>query len=74
MKPYPYLPGVPAAGHISRGFWHPGKPDGCPKCEPPGRFARCKNGERVSQCYHVPRCENIPGHGFGRIEPEGDQA
>lgn len=36
MKAYPYIPGVPAAGHIaSGGFWHPGRIDGCPKCEPP---------------------------------------
>ena len=45
-----------------------------PQSEPQGRFVKCKNGERVSQCYHVPRCENIPGHGFGQIEPKGDQA
>lgn len=24
------------AGHISsRGYWHPGRAEGCPKCEPP---------------------------------------
>ena len=41
MKPFPYIPGVPAAGHISRGFWHPGAIDGCGKCDTPktgGRF------------------------------------
>ena len=28
------MPGVPAMGHISpRGFWHPGSPEGCVKCE-----------------------------------------
>jgi hypothetical protein len=26
------MPGVPAAGHIAGGFWHPGRIDGCPKC------------------------------------------
>ena len=31
--PWPYLPGVPAAGHItSGGWWHPGRIEGCPKC------------------------------------------
>lgn len=35
MKPYPYMPGVPAAGHIYNGYWHPGKIDGCPKCPKP---------------------------------------
>lgn len=27
------MPGVPAMGHVARGYWHPGKADGCPKCE-----------------------------------------
>ena len=28
------MPGVPAVGHISpRGFWHPGSPEGCVKCQ-----------------------------------------
>jgi hypothetical protein len=34
-KAYPYMPGVPAAGHIYNGFWHPGRIDGCPKCPTP---------------------------------------
>lgn len=30
----PMIPGVPAAGHVTGGgFWHPGKEDGCVKCE-----------------------------------------
>jgi len=34
MRAWPYLPGVPAAGHVtSHGAWHPGRIDGCPKCE-----------------------------------------
>ena len=34
MTAWPYMPGAPAAGHItSGGFWHPGNIDGCPKCE-----------------------------------------
>lgn len=29
------MPGVPAAGHLTRGgFWHPGRAEGCAKCEP----------------------------------------
>lgn len=31
---YPMIPGVPAAGHVSRGFWHPGPEQGCQKCAP----------------------------------------
>lgn len=32
MKGWPFIPGVPAAGHIARnGFWHPGSIDNCPK-------------------------------------------
>lgn len=35
-KSWPYMPGVPAAGHVTaKGFWHSGAADGCPKCEPP---------------------------------------
>lgn len=27
--------GVPAMGHFSKsGYWHPGAPDGCVKCDP----------------------------------------
>ena len=33
MPAHPLDPGVPAAGHISsRGYWHPGRIDGCVKC------------------------------------------
>lgn len=38
MKPHLHLPGVPAAGHISRGYWHPGRIDGCLKCTPTAGF------------------------------------
>lgn len=34
MKPYAFIPGVPAGGHISGGHWHPGHIAGCPKCPP----------------------------------------
>jgi predicted DNA-binding transcriptional regulator AlpA len=31
---YPLVPGLPVAGHVTtRGFWHPGRADGCAKCE-----------------------------------------
>jgi hypothetical protein len=33
MKAWPYIPGVPAAGHVtSGGAWHPGPIANCPKC------------------------------------------
>ena len=57
----PIMPGVPPAGHLSdRGFWHPGKEDGCPKCEPP-------NGPRVftvhaSDVARCPRHSLSPHH------------
>jgi hypothetical protein len=35
MTTYPFIPGVPAAGHIARGYWHPGRAENCAKCEPP---------------------------------------
>lgn len=39
-------------------------------------FERCSNGDRVSQCYHWPRCRKVIGHGFGRMVPAapGDEA
>jgi hypothetical protein len=30
-----HVPGVPAYGHMHRGFWHPGSEDRCPKCPQP---------------------------------------
>jgi hypothetical protein len=35
MTAYPMMPGVPAAGHVNGGAWHPGQVDGCVKCPPP---------------------------------------
>lgn len=36
MRAWPYMPGVPAAGHVTaRGWWHPGRIEGCAKCPPP---------------------------------------
>lgn len=38
MKAWPYMPGVPAAGHITAGgYWHPGGIDNCTKCADPPR-------------------------------------
>lgn len=35
MRAWDYMPGVPAAGHVtSGGAWHPGGARGCRKCEP----------------------------------------
>jgi hypothetical protein len=31
MIVFPYIPGVPAAGHIAAGHWHPGPPETCTK-------------------------------------------
>lgn len=34
----PFMPGVPAAGHLdARGYWHPGSMSGCSKCAPANR-------------------------------------
>ena len=41
---YDYMPGVPAAGHVTGGgSWHPGRAEGCPKCEPDDRLERYRN-------------------------------
>jgi hypothetical protein len=33
MNGYPVMPGVPSAGHVTRGgWWHPGREEICPKC------------------------------------------
>ena len=35
------IPGVPAAGHITaKGYWHPGRIEGCVKCEVPKKGGR----------------------------------
>lgn len=34
VRPYQFIPGVPAGGHIAGGFWHPGAIDNCPRCHP----------------------------------------
>lgn len=47
MKAWPAVPGVPAAGHVTaRGSWHPGRVEGCAKCEPPRRRS---TGHAVSE-------------------------
>jgi hypothetical protein len=36
MRTHPFIPGVPAAGHVTGGgAWHPGRAEGCPKCPAP---------------------------------------
>lgn len=37
MRAHYWRPGVPAAGHIAGGYWHPGRIDGCRKCPQPRR-------------------------------------
>ncbi len=32
---YPVMPGVPAMGHVAKGFWHAGAERTCTKCHPP---------------------------------------
>lgn len=32
MVTFSAVPGFPAGGHITRGTWHPGRGDDCPKC------------------------------------------
>jgi hypothetical protein len=41
---WPYLRGVPAAGHITRrgGYWHPGNGATCARCNP--KTERRKDG------------------------------
>jgi len=40
MKSFPYMRGVPAAGHITLhgGYWHPGAEDNCSRCNPRHEF------------------------------------
>jgi hypothetical protein len=45
VKPYPYMPGVPAAGHISGGYWHPSGIEGCPKCPSSRATHRNRRGQ-----------------------------
>lgn len=47
MRAYPVYPGVPAAGHVAGGFWHPGQADGCVKCEPPDLAWRRRAAEHL---------------------------
>lgn len=40
MRPYQYVPGVPSAGHIANGSWHPSGVGGCVKCDTRTRTER----------------------------------
>lgn len=54
----PMVPGVPAAGHLTDGgFWHPGRAEGCVKCEPPRTFTVTR--QDVDRC---PRRSLLPSH------------
>jgi hypothetical protein len=41
---WPVMPGVPAAGHLARGYWHPGRAPGCPKCGDTGTELAARAG------------------------------
>ena len=56
MNAVPVVPGVPAAGHLARGFWHPGPADGCAKCPPPPRPV----SRETSPEPDAPCCRRLP--------------
>jgi len=56
---YDFIPGVPAAGHVSRGYWHPGRAEGCVKCEPAKPRIFTINKSDVDRC---PRRSLSPYH------------
>jgi len=37
-----YMPGVPAMGHLARGFWHSGAEAVCEKCHPTPPIRWCQ--------------------------------
>lgn len=52
------MPGVPSMGHVTvGGFWHPGKAEGCVKCESPRTFSI-----RRSDVQRCPRKSLAPSH------------
>lgn len=57
MKAWPFMPGVPAAGHItSSGHWHPRGVNGCSKCQPPPtlRYVLCeRNSATPTSAVHI---------------------
>lgn len=68
MKSWPMIPGVPAAGHVTGGFWHPGRAEGCGKCEPaPPRIRPRVFTVRSSDVARCPRGSLSPSH----YEPDG---
>ena len=57
QRAWPVQPGVPAAGHVTaRGYWHPGKIDGCRKCYVPSAAAKrtAKALREWAETGHVP--------------------
>jgi hypothetical protein len=72
MSAYPYMPGVPAAGHISGGFWHPGQIDGCAKCpHPPHAMVAEYQQVETGVLYRVTGCEPPLGIVYVHRDPEG---
>lgn len=54
------VPGVPAAGHLSSGgFWHPGREEGCVKCEPTEPRVRVIRSSDIARC---PKRSLSPSH------------
>jgi len=60
---WPVMPGVPAAGHYSGGFWHPGAVGGCQKC--PQEW-RCREAVTVVE-YGADRGPRRGGQRFTAI-------
>jgi len=60
VRAWAYMPGVPAAGHVtSGGAWHPGAIEGCQKCPREsftcpvcGRTSHNVNDVREGYCGH----------------------
>ena len=68
MRAFDYMPGIPAAGHVANGFWHPGAARNCHKtpCYEPPTFtcpqcgARSANPNDVREKY-CGRCHKQTG-------------
>jgi hypothetical protein len=54
-RAYDFMPGVPAAGHIAGGYWHPGPAgENCAKCAPaPGSEAAARHFLTARRAYGV---------------------
>lgn len=50
-----YIPGVPAAGHLANGWWHPGVSSTCPRCKAAEGFRRRMRAQRKMPTVQVPK-------------------